>query len=129
MITKDNNGELSCAALPQVMRSSSDIRHVFLAQDVPACLNGLLDIDLANTKRRSELLSYLESSTPVSQKLSGLPCKRQGSSIFFFFLGLLPCNSVQRYFQESSMMFYSHRHLHIKFTYKYDELSETTMIT
>lgn len=48
--SEHNNGELSCAALP-----ASDeelLRHqTLLAQDVPAGLNGLLDIDWLHKKK------------------------------------------------------------------------------
>lgn len=40
MRTKDNNGELSCAALPLVTRSSSDIRHLFLPKMCSPALMG-----------------------------------------------------------------------------------------
>lgn len=40
MMTKDNNGELSCAALPLVTRSASDIRHLFLPKMCSPALMG-----------------------------------------------------------------------------------------
>lgn len=48
-MSKGNNGERSCAALP--FSDEELLRHqTLLAQDVPASLNGLLDIDLATQK-------------------------------------------------------------------------------
>lgn len=49
VMTKDNNGELSCAVLSLI--TDHTLRHqTLLVQDVPACFNGLLDIDLATQK-------------------------------------------------------------------------------
>lgn len=85
MMTEDNNGELFCAVIPLVTTCSSDIRRcffVFLAKMYPPILNGLLNIDLATLKRRTDLLSYLESSTPVSRSFqSGLERDRESSSL------------------------------------------------
>lgn len=71
---------------------------------MPACLNGLLDIDLATQK--DDLSFYPISKAALQFHKSfqgGLVRDRDLAS---FFLGLFPCNSVQRYFQESFMMFY-----------------------
>lgn len=46
MMAEDNNGGLSSAA-EELLRHQTLL---LLAQDVPACLNGLLDIDLATQK-------------------------------------------------------------------------------
>lgn len=82
MMTVDNNGELFC----DLFSNDELLRHqtlLLLAQDVPACLNGLLNIDLATQKERSELLSYLESCTPVSQKLSERPSQESGNPVVY----------------------------------------------
>lgn len=84
MITKDNNGELSCAALPQVMRSSSDIRHVVLAQDVPACLNGLLDIDLATQKEDLSFYPIQKAALQFHKSFQGGLVRDRNLASFFF---------------------------------------------
>lgn len=50
IITKDNNGELSCAALPQVNRSSSDVRQFFLPKMCPPALMGCWILILLHNK-------------------------------------------------------------------------------
>lgn len=111
IITKDNNAELSCAALPQVKWGSSDIRRFFLPKmRLPACLNGLLDIDFAAQQYDLSFYPVWKAALPFQKKKSfhsvlvrhGNPAAFSSFSRGAFCMwwcvkaDLLPCDTVNK---------------------------------
>lgn len=92
----DDQGRLqrSCGSSPTFflflwLKGSSDIRYLHLSEDVLASVNGAW-YWFGFIKRRC----FVESSTPVSQKLSEKLCKTQGLLQLFFLLQLGTCGNL-----------------------------------